>query len=56
MTWPVSCTRRWNHYELDAVASALNNRPRKTLGWKTPAEAMTEQILSLQQASVATTG
>lgn len=31
--------------ELAAVAHTLNNRPRKTLGWKTPAEAM-EEILS----------
>ena len=31
--------------ELDAVAYALNSRPRKTLGWKTPAEAL-EEILA----------
>lgn len=30
---------------LDAVAYALNNRPRKTLGWKTPAEEL-EEVLS----------
>ena len=30
---------------LDAVAYTLNNRPRKTLGWKTPAEAL-EEVLS----------
>jgi len=31
--------------ELDAVAYTLNSRPRKTLGWKTPAEAL-DEILS----------
>lgn len=30
--------------ELDAVAYTLNSRPRKTLGWKTPAEALDENL------------
>jgi IS30 family transposase len=42
--------------DLAAVAATLNSRPRKTLGWKTPAEALNDQLLSFQQAGVATTG
>ncbi|MHB8533804.1 MAG: IS30 family transposase, partial [Solirubrobacteraceae bacterium] len=41
--------------DLGAVAATLNSRPRKTLGWKTPAEALNDQLLSVQQGSVATT-
>jgi IS30 family transposase len=41
--------------DLAAVSAALNGRPRKTLGWKTPAEALNQQLLSLQPAGVATT-
>jgi IS30 family transposase len=46
---------RWDPGELDAVAATLNRRPRKTLGWKTPAEALDELLYSCQQGSVATT-
>ena len=42
--------------DLDAVAAALNERPRKTLGWKTPAEAFAQLLSDRSQAgSVATT-
>jgi IS30 family transposase len=41
--------------DLAAVAAALNSRPRKTLGWRTPAEALNDHLLSCQQGSVATT-
>jgi IS30 family transposase len=40
---------------LQGVALALNTRPRKTLGWKTPAEVFDEHLRSAHMA-VATTG
>ncbi|WP_442813796.1 IS30 family transposase [Streptosporangium subroseum] len=45
---------RHSRNELDAVAAVLNSRPRKTLGWRTPAEAFNEHLCSLT-GSVATT-
>ena len=47
---------RWPAEDIEAVAHALNSRPRKTLGRKTPAEALDEHLHSLQQPGVATTG
>jgi IS30 family transposase len=46
---------RYSERQLDAVAMTLNSRPRKTLGWKTPAEALNELLSSAQKGSVATT-
>jgi IS30 family transposase len=33
--------------DLAAVAAALNTRPRKTLGWRTPAEALNEYLSTM---------
>jgi transposase, IS30 family len=46
---------RWSAEDLEAVAHALNNRPRKTLGWKTPTEVFEEQLRSPQPTGVAST-
>ena len=42
--------------ELRAVELALNTRPRKTLGWQTPAETLTDILRSASTTTVATTG
>ena len=47
---------RWTAKDLAAVQAALNSRPRKVLNWKTPAEALDEQLRSLRTAGSATTG
>jgi IS30 family transposase len=47
---------RHSRQDLDAVALALNTRPRKTLGWRTPAETLDQLLQSAQQGGVATTG
>ena len=44
---------RWNADDIEAVAATLNARPRKILGWKTPAEALDEHLRSAQAAGVA---
>ncbi len=37
-----TCLAGYSPADLAAVAGELNGRPRKTLGWKTPAEALAE--------------
>ena len=46
---------RYGKRELDAVAVTLNGRPRKTLGWKTPAEALEALLSAARSTGVATT-
>lgn len=46
---------RYGGRELDAVAATLNGRPRKTLGWKTPAEAFHHLLSDAEATGVATT-
>ena len=46
---------RYTAEKLNAVAATLNSRPRKALGWKTPAEALQDHLLLLDNSSVATT-
>ena len=46
---------RYSAPDLAAVTTALNNRPRKSLGWRTPAEAFANH-LSCVDIGVATTG
>jgi IS30 family transposase len=46
---------RYDSEDLAAVAATLNGRPRKTLDWKTPAEALNELLSHHGSDSVATT-
>lgn len=46
---------RWKAEDVAAVTAALNSRPRKVLGWRTPAEALDELLRSGPQTGVAST-
>jgi hypothetical protein len=41
--------------DLTAVATVLNTRPGKTLDWRTPAEAIKDQLALAAQTGVAST-
>jgi len=41
--------------ELDNVADELNGRPRETLGWRTPAEALSQLLKESSSVGGATT-
>ena len=48
-----ACSAGWkprhSRDELEAIASALNGRPCKTLGWKTPAEALDDYLCLIRE-------
>ena len=55
--FPKGTDLSWHTSEaFDAVAHAVNTRPRKTLGWKTPAEALDQLLADVHIEGVATTG
>lgn len=39
---------RWSPADPETVANTLNNRPRKVLGYKTPAEVLNKQLQSMR--------
>lgn len=45
----------WGAGFLETVAAELNNRPRKRLGWKTPAEALDQLLSNPQDPSIVAT-
>ena len=45
----------WGPGILEQVAAELNNRPRKRLGWKTPAEALDQLLSNPQDPSIVAT-
>ncbi|WP_232668800.1 IS30 family transposase [Pseudonocardia sp. TRM90224] len=47
---------RYGPTEIAAVANTLNTRPRKSLAWKTPAEALNGVLYSPKLVGVASTG
>lgn len=49
--------QQFSQRDLDRIAKLMNDRPRKTLGWKTPAQALAQaptQALATEIANAAT--
>jgi len=46
---------RISQAELDLVAAQMNERPRETLGWRTPAEALSQLLKESRSAGGAAT-
>jgi hypothetical protein len=40
--------RRYATFSAPSCPNLMNNRPRKTLGWRTPAEAMADEIAAFK--------
>ncbi|MEV7339115.1 IS30 family transposase, partial [Streptomyces sp. NPDC093544] len=40
---------RYSREDLDTAAAELNSRPRKTLGWETPAERLSKLLATTRQ-------
>jgi transposase, IS30 family len=38
--------RTWNQHDLDTIARQLNQRPRQTLGWTNPAQALNRYLVA----------
>ncbi len=43
---------RRDNREIEAVADAIDERPRKRLAWETPAEQIEEELRSLERAVI----
>jgi IS30 family transposase len=43
-TYPAHIHADYNQDDLDGIAAELNGRPRQTLDFKTPSEALTEVL------------
>ena len=54
-TFSLATTDKWRRKD-GGTGGEFNTRPRKTLGWRTPAEALDQCLQASQTERVATTG